>query len=63
MRTKVSYSDVQQIRRLLSCGTKQAVIARQFGVSQSFISKINRGRRKSYLSVVDDQRDCFIPSG
>jgi hypothetical protein len=55
MKVKVSYSEVQEIRELLLAGTRQKVIAKRYGISQQMVSFIGLGRRKSYLSVTDNQ--------
>lgn len=41
--SKLSDSDVREIKRLLACGRPQKEIAFAFGVSASNISQINRG--------------------
>lgn len=46
---KLNESDVAEIRRLLATGVSQSKIGREFGVSQSAISFINR--RKSWSHV------------
>lgn len=41
---KLSAADVETIRRLIEAGKNNTVIARQFGVTHSMISRIRRGQ-------------------
>jgi ribosomal protein S14 len=41
-RCKLTISQVREIRRYLSCGVKQGVIAKKFNISQSQVRRINK---------------------
>ena len=47
--SKLTETDVREIRRLLAVGRSQESIGRQFGVSQSVVSDVNVGRTWSHV--------------